>query len=460
MWTDFLTRWRIVAMASASLVTIVLGLLFAAGVRPGTCSEGDVEVACPEPMAVADQFYFMYQPLGENGSITARVSSMEGTITYPPPDHDEIVSGLVPWAKAGIIVKDGLKQGSTYVAMMVTGSHGTRMQYDYTHDVAAEGGGQWLRLTRSGDSITGYSSNDGLNWTEVGAARLEGLPATALVGLFATSPGDLTLRRVALGGSLSEVRFTQASAVFEDVAVQGATGSGWSHGSVGEMGRTDWEKYHRAPGVVESEGTFTVTGSGDIGPMGTDHGVHALESALIGLPISLIIVIFVAARFARGPDLRKRAAVVGTVTFAAGMLAAAIVVPAGPTDGVPLTTQLSLIFGAAGLLAVAAVLALALAALVRRAWLAATLGTCLVVLPYLLAALPLLPDDLAKWLLRLTPAAAFSFKQTLDEYPQVVAHYAPSTGYFPLPWWAGFAVLCAYTAVALGLALQRQSLKK
>jgi hypothetical protein len=28
----------------------------------------------------------------------------------------------------------------------------------------------------------------------------------------------------------------------------------------------------------------------------------------------------------------------------------------------------------------------------------------------------------------------------------------PSNGYFPLPPWAGFAVLCAYAAQALGLA--------
>ncbi|MFD8146740.1 hypothetical protein [Streptomyces sp. NPDC059708] len=62
---------------------------------------------------------------------------------------------------------------------------------------------------------------------------------------------------------------------------------------------------------------------------------------------------------------------------------------------------------------------------------------------------------LSQWLLRTTPAAGFAVRQTLAEYPQVIAHYAPSAGYFPLPWWAGFAVLCAYTALLLGLALHR-----
>src|SRR6266540_7347695 len=78
-----------------------------------------------------------------------------------------------------------------------------------------------------------------------------------------------------------------------------------------------------------------------------------------------------------------------------------------------------------------------------------------VVLPYLLAAFPLLPDEVSKWLLRLTPAAGFAVEQTIRQYPQVVAHYAPSEGYFPLAWWAGFAVLCGYTAIACGLALSR-----
>ena len=40
------------------------------------------------------------------------------------------------------------------------------------------------------------------------------------------------------------------------------------------------------------------------------------------------------------------------------------------------------------------------------------------------------------------------------EYPQVIAHYAPSTGYFPLAWWAGLAVLCGYTLVLAAAASQ------
>lgn len=132
---------------------------------------------------------------------------MTGTITYPPPNHDQIVPGVVPWAKAGIIIKDGISQGSSYAALMLSGSHGVRMQYDYRHDTAGSDGGvstkspRWLRLTRSGDTITGYESADGERWAKVGTAQLPRLPKTVQVGLFATSPGDLTLRPVGLGGA-------------------------------------------------------------------------------------------------------------------------------------------------------------------------------------------------------------------------------------------------------------------
>jgi len=475
-------------MAAATLLIILLGLLVAYANR-ASCSHGAVAVACPtdpvgpDGQTVGDQFYFVHRPMGGNGSITVRVTAMTGTITYPPPNHDQIVAGLVPWAKAGIIIKDGTAQGSSYAALVITGGHGVRMQYDYTRDIAGRSGGvsaqspRWLRLTRSGATITGYESVDGAQWTKVGTAHLPRLPRTVEVGLLATSPGDVTLHPTGFGGGIAESRFTQATGVFDNVSLDGASAEKWSHGSVGEMGHTDWERYHRPPGLVESDGTFTVTGSGDIGPVGTEGG-RSVEDTLLGLAIGLIVVIVVAVRFMTGeyrpgragatpPDgrvLAAKAVVIGAVAFVSGLVAAGVVVPVGTkflrANGnsvlaVSALTELRVIVGAAALLAVAAVFALALGALLRRTWAAILVAIPAVVLPYVLAALPLLPDDVSQGLMRLTPAVGFAVQQTLHEYPQVVAHYAPSAGYFPLPWWAGFAVLCGYAAVVLTLAVFR-----
>jgi hypothetical protein len=242
------------------------------------------------------------------------------------------------------------------------------------------------------------------------------------------------------------------------------------------MGHTDWERFHRPPGLVESNGALAVTGSGDIGPAGSEGG-RSVEDALVGLAIGLVIVMAVAVRFAaeHRPDpagaiplsgriLAARAVVIGAVAFLAGLVAAAVAVRlvtevpgagGGQVLAASALTELRVVAGVAALVAVAAVAALGLGALLGRSWPALLVAISTVVLPYLVAAVPLLPDEVSRWLLRLTPAAGFAVQQTVAEHPQVVAHYAPSAGYFPLAWWAGLAVLCAYTAAVLALAALR-----
>lgn len=487
-WTRFRRPGRLISMAAAALIVLALGLLYAFGNHASCAGTCPVDPTGPDGTAVSDQFAFMHRDLPREGAITVRMTSMTGTITYPPPHHDQIVPGLVPWAKAGIIIKDGVRQGSSYAALMVTGEHGVRMQYDYGHDIAGSSGNgatvserspRWLRLTRSGDTITGYESADGERWAKVAAVKLAGLPETVRVGMFATSPGDLTLRPTGLAGATEEVRFTQAAGAFDHISLEGAaTGGSWRSDTVGEMNTTDWEKYHKASGAVEERGTITVTGAGDIGPMATTGG-RPVEGMLTGLSAALLIVLVVAVRFAvggsgrRGPGdgvpltravLGARAVVVGAVTFVTGLLAVGIAVPVGtavlegngvPVVGLSALTGARVVLGVPAALALAAVLALALGSVLRRRRLAILIAVCAVAVPYAVNSLPLLSDGLAQWLLRVTPSAGFAVQQTLVEYPQVTAHYAPSAGYFPLPWAVGAAVLVAYTAVALVLALRR-----
>lgn len=489
-WTRFRSTGRMVAMAAVALAVLALGLLHASGSHAscdGPCPSVPVG---PDGSRVTDRSFFHHRDLGETGSITVRMTSMTGTITYPPPHHDQTVAGLVPWAKAGIMIKDGVRQGSSYAALMLTGSHGVRMQYDYRHDIAgsAVSAGRvspqsplWLRLTRSGPTLTGYESTDGERWVEVGTAKLSGLPKTVQVGLFAASPGDLTLRTVGLGGATAEVRFTQAGGDFDSIGLEGTASAGdWRSEAIGEMNTTDWEKDHKPSGAVAgANGTVTVAGAGDIGPAVTEGG-RPVERLLVGLTPGLLIVLVVAVRFVtcgyrRGPagggalpvtrrELAAKAVVVGAVTFTTGLLAVGIVLPAGvavlegngvSVSGVSPFTAVRVVVGTAALLGLAAVLALALGAVLRRGRLAILVAVVTIAVPYAVTAVPLLPDGPSQWLLRVTPAAGFAAQQTLIAPPQVLAHYAPSAGYFPLPWWAGIGVLCAYTATVLVLALRR-----
>ncbi|MEJ8641379.1 hypothetical protein WKI68_07615 [Streptomyces sp. MS1.HAVA.3] len=286
-----------------------------------------------------------------------------------------------------------------------------------------------------------------------------------------------------LGGATEQVRWTQAGGTFDNVSLEGAAAAGgWSDDGIGERNRTDWEKDHLASGAVEENGTITVTGAGDIGPAGAEDGARPVERTLGGLALGLLVVLVVAVRFgatgrgagrATGPDggapvTRRRLAaktiVVAAVTFVTGLLAMGIVVPAGvailkgngiPVIGVSVLTGTRVVVGTAAALALAAVLALALGSLLRRAWLAILVAVLAIAVPYMVTSIPLLADGPSQWLLRVTPAAGFAVQQTLVEYPQVLAHHAPSAGYFPLPWWGGIAVLCAYVVMLLGLALNR-----
>jgi hypothetical protein len=251
--------------------------------------------------------------------------------------------------------------------------------------------------------------------------------------------------------------------------------------------RTDWERFHRPPGVEESGGTFTVSGSGDIAPGGFGEGL-TIEGTLIGTFLGAIVVIVVAVPFftadyqrnlnRTAPDhppaawrmLAAKAIAIGAVTFVAGLAATAVVVPLGVqilrSNGndvlpVPLLTELRVVVGTAALLALFAILALALAAMLRRRLAAIAAALAVIAVPYVVAIALVLPGSdwqwemrlvASRWLLRLTPAAGFAIRQSIPEYPHVIGPYTAGHGYYPLAPWGGFAVLCGYTALALGLA--------
>lgn len=469
-WTKFRTaRGWVLAMAASVLVTVSLGLLVAGGAR-STCVTGKGEGPCPAPLvgpdgtAVNDRYYFVHQPLKGNGSITARVSDMTGQIRLPDavPGVRNVKEGVVPWAKAGLLVRQSLAQGTPYAAVMLTGDHGVRMQHNYIHDVAGgpHNGPQWLRLTRSGDTITGYESDDGKTWTEVNAVKLAGLPETVEIGLFATSPGALWEMAKA---------FAQATATFDQITLQGANGS-WQRDDVGVSMESDGKTPHHPGGVVESGDKLIVTGGGDIGPATVEGGLRA-DLMLIGGAVGLILVLVVAVLFFTAEDRRgligtglpasrllaAKAVVVGAVAFVAGLVTSGVVVPVGlamlranqnPIQPITLGTELRVIVGYAALTAAAAVLASGLAALVKRGVVAIGLAIALVVVPYLLAIAGLVP-----WLLLITPAAGFAITQSVPTFAHVDVDQSLIGGYYPLPPWAGLTVTCGYAAVALGAAI-------
>jgi hypothetical protein len=494
-------RGWVIALILAAALTAVIPIALAGTATsndPVTCShgicqaEGQVVATGPAGDAVTDSFYFVHQALAADGSITARVSGLHGSSRLQVPPGFAGAPATMPWAKAGLIIKASTKPGAAYAAVMLTGGHGVRMQYDFTHDVAGTSAvsAQWLRLTRSGGSVTGFESADGRHWTEIGSAVLPGLTGSAQTGLFVASPTF----QAAIGSGDGSVEIpTHAIATFGHIAVAGAQPGGhWTGTQVGTPSAGGAIRFSvnghpvkgrvTQPGSMQAAaGTIAVSGSGDVAPF--EPIVDPLHVTFFGTLFGLIALIALGALFVtaeyrrgmirttvtasprRGRILVAKAIVIGVLAFVSGLIGAAIALPIAAHKLVangwrtPVWPELSLtsgiglrvVLGTAAIAAVAAILGLAAGAIFRRSTGAIMATTGVLVVPVILAVV--LPLTTGSWLLRLTPAAAFSLQAGVPRYAQVSNICAPYHSCFPLSPWHGFAVMCAWAAVAMGAAI-------
>jgi hypothetical protein len=126
----------------------------------------------------SDQFHYVYRPLSGDGTIIARVASIQNTD---------------PWAKTGVMIRESLASNSTFAEMIVSPGKGLAFQRRLTtggfathNEGAMAAAPYWVKLTRRGNTFTGYSSPDGVTWTRVGSDTIVmaynvyvGLPLTA-----------------------------------------------------------------------------------------------------------------------------------------------------------------------------------------------------------------------------------------------------------------------------------------
>jgi ABC-type transport system involved in multi-copper enzyme maturation permease subunit len=493
-WTKFRTvRGWMIGLVFAALMVVLFTFLQANGKHtgycttpnPGSCVTGHQYVPTgPGGEAVVDSYELVARRLTGDGTITARITSLAGRIWAGPaneaPSLADTQTGLTSWAKAGLLVTPSTKQGSAYAAVMATGGHGVRFQYDYTHDQAGLPGSisgtapRWLRMTRTGNTVTGYDSSDGTNWRRVGSAQLADLPTTVYVGLLATSPTT--------GQGLA----TRATASFDHIAIgpltdsaaQPALGS-WHGASIGTGPRDAYTTLGNG-GYRRAGDAMVVTGSGDIAPaVASVGGDTASDSLLFGLVVALIVLIvigtiFITTEYRRGlirttfaatPDrgrvLAAKAVVIGGVGFAVGAIASAAAIPLGehamkangnyifPADPLAIARVIA---GSGALVALTAVAVLGIGTILRRSAGAILVGVVVFVLPIFTGPGILGPTpsgSAATWLYRVTPAAGFSMLGLLPRSGLVSYPYTMSNGYYPLPPWAGLLVLAAYAAVAM-----------
>jgi hypothetical protein len=128
----------------------------------------------------ADAFHFVYQPLSGDGTIIARLVSLQGGTGY---------------VSAGVMIREALSAGSTNAKTADWPSYGG-IYFDVR---TTTGGGTsepgrvsatlpyWLKVTRSGSTFTSYTSSDGANWVQLGASQTISMAQNVFVGLAVTS---------------------------------------------------------------------------------------------------------------------------------------------------------------------------------------------------------------------------------------------------------------------------------
>lgn len=134
----------------------------------------------------SDSMHLVYQPLTGDGTIVARVASMQGSVGF---------------ATAGVMIRETLDSG----ARNAKTAHWPYYNYIY-FDLRTTPGGStsepggwsaalpyWVKLVRSGNTFSSYASSDGSHWTQIGSSQTLAMAATVYIGLAANSGSNSTL---------------------------------------------------------------------------------------------------------------------------------------------------------------------------------------------------------------------------------------------------------------------------
>lgn len=133
----------------------------------------------------ADNFQFVYQGLSGDGEIACQVTS----------------AGKTGGASCvGVMIRETLTSGSRYALMGVAANGQFRSQRRVTTNgsTAINKAGQtsppysWVRLVRSGNTLSSYKSADGVNWTLVNSSTVT-MAANIYVGLAVASGSSTVL---------------------------------------------------------------------------------------------------------------------------------------------------------------------------------------------------------------------------------------------------------------------------
>lgn len=155
-----------------------IGAVGAAGSGSGSDGAFTITGAGADIWNTADAFRYVYTPLSGDGTIVTRVTS---------------VQYVANWTKAGVMMRESLAPDARQALMLVSPGKGLAFQRRVsTGGLSTSTSGftgtapAYVRLSRTGSTITAAFSFDGSSWTTVGSDTFA-MPATIYVGLAVSS---------------------------------------------------------------------------------------------------------------------------------------------------------------------------------------------------------------------------------------------------------------------------------
>ncbi len=181
------------AITTSAPVTVIvwgnqdIGAVGAAGSSTLAAGLFTVRGSGADIWGTVDEFQYAYRTLTGDGSIIARVPTVQNTNS---------------WAKAGVMIRSTLAANSPHIDMLMTPttSNGGNFQYRLTASATTASAKKtgiappyWVKAVRTGNTFAGYTSPDGITWTQVGTAQTITMASTVYIGLAVTSHADGTV---------------------------------------------------------------------------------------------------------------------------------------------------------------------------------------------------------------------------------------------------------------------------
>ena len=166
--------------------------------------------------STVDGMHFVYQSLSGDGTILARIKSLQG--------------GTAP--RAGVMIRETLSPSATLASAGFNGNYmyfwdrpttGSNSAYQSTNTYYTLP--YWAKLVRSGNTFSAYQSSDGVNWIQIGSNVTVTMAQSVFVGLAVTSGSASTLTTATFDNVSINSTASPAPVITNVSATTGSVGS-------------------------------------------------------------------------------------------------------------------------------------------------------------------------------------------------------------------------------------------